>query len=216
MSDTTTSPLGFVKPEVGASNNTWGDKLNADLDALDDALEAVAAAVAVVAGNLTTAAGVAAAATAAVDAKFSPAAKTVMVAADEFLIRDSAASGAPKAVTRTNAFTNPMITSPSFKYTNKGSGSGARAVDVSVSSYQRNQVSGATTFTFTNPPASEAFGFILELVNGGSFALTWPASVKWPGGSPPAFTASGTDLCVFLTRDGGATWFGNIAMTDVQ
>lgn len=70
-------------------------------------------------------------------------------------------------------------------------------------------------FTFSNPPASGSAGsFVLELTNGGSGTVTWPASIDWEGGTAPTLTAAGTDILVFYTRDGGTTWHGIVSSLD--
>ena len=69
----------------------------------------------------------------------------------------------------------------------------------------------STTLSFVNVPSGT---FTLTLVCAqdatGSRLITWPGSVKWPGGSAPTLTTTGskTDVISLLTSDGGTTWLG--------
>lgn len=80
-------------------------------------------------------------------------------------------------------------------------------VDLNKAGYFYKTISAANTIVIANTPATgQAAMFILELTNGGAFAITWPAAVKWPGGTPPSFSPSGVDLISFASRDGGSNW----------
>ena len=93
-----------------------------------------------------------------------------------------------------------------------GNATGAKTIDLTLGNSVTATTTGGTTWTFSNPTASdELCGFSLKLVNGGSQTQTWPASVDWPAATAPTLTAAGTDVLVFITCDGGTTWYGFVA-----
>ena len=95
-------------------------------------------------------------------------------------------------------------------------GGGTDAIDLNAGNCVSALVStGAQTFTFTNPTASdELCSFILFLTNGGSQTVNWPGTVDWEGGSAPSLTSSGLDVIAFSTIDGGTIWHGFVISTD--
>lgn len=91
------------------------------------------------------------------------------------------------------------------------------AINVASASVFTKTISGATTFTVnTVPAAGNVATFVLELTNGGAFAITWWSGVKWPGGTAPTLTASGRDAIGFYTHDGGTTWNGFVLAKDLK
>ena len=92
-------------------------------------------------------------------------------------------------------------------YSDLGTG-GSTSIDLSTANNFRRQFSGTSTITFSNPPASNAFGFTFTMVNAGGYAITWPASVDWVNGSAPILTSIGTDVLSFFTFNGGTTYYG--------
>jgi len=74
----------------------------------------------------------------------------------------------------------------------------------------KKTLSGATSFTVSNVPASGIVAsFMLELTNGGSAVITWWGGLTWTGGAgPPSLSGSGVDILGFYTSNGGATWRG--------
>jgi len=85
----------------------------------------------------------------------------------------------------------------------------ASNIDLNTGNYFTRTISGATTFTVSNVSSSgDVSAFILVLTNGGSATITWFSGVTWNNATPPALSASGTDILGFFTINGGTTWRG--------
>lgn len=93
----------------------------------------------------------------------------------------------------------------------------ASNIDVASGNIFSKTISGATTLTVSNIPASGVTcNFILDLINGGSATITWWSGVKWASGLAPILTISGRDVLGFFTHDGGTTWTGLVLGRDLK
>ena len=102
-----------------------------------------------------------------------------------------------------------------------GKVSGTATVNTQQGTYFSANTTGACTWTFAGgPDSSKATAFTLELTSGGgmanAYSQTWPASVKWAGGTAPTLTQGETkvDVLIFITDDGGTTWRGAASIID--
>tara|TARA_B100001939_G_scaffold125373_1_gene108714 strand:+ start:280 stop:1017 length:738 start_codon:yes stop_codon:yes gene_type:complete len=103
-----------------------------------------------------------------------------------------------------------------------GNVAGAATINTQQGTYFSANTSGGCTWTFTGgPDSSKATGFTLELTSGAgntstAYTQTWPAAVKWPGGTAPTLTQGDTavDVLIFLTDDGGTNWRGALSIAN--
>lgn len=90
-------------------------------------------------------------------------------------------------------------------------------VDISLGNYFTKTITAISTLTVSNVPITGTVAsFILDLTNGGAFAITWWANMKWASGTAPTLTASGRDLLGFFTHDAGTTWNGLVLAKDIK
>lgn len=98
---------------------------------------------------------------------------------------------------------------------------GALTIDCSVCNWAYVTLNASiTAITLQNVPneSGEAYGLLLEFVQDGTLrTITWPASVKWDGGTAytPTQTNAKVDRIALITRDGGATWHAKQVMKNV-
>lgn len=192
MADTTTTTYGLTKPEVGASDDTWGTKLNTDLDLLDDLLDGTTA----IAPNLSTLkiAGTAVTSTAAELNILDGA--TVTTA--ELNILDGVTSTATElnlldgvtalvTATSTDTFTNKTVRDTVYAL------SGV-AFDATNGAVQTKTLAANTTFTDS---LSSGDAIVLQLEAGASYTVTWPTMTWVTSGGNVAPTLTAKDTLVF-------------------
>jgi hypothetical protein len=80
-------------------------------------------------------------------------------------------------------------------------------IDCSLGNFFTKTINANSTFTFSNPPSTRAFAFTLELTHT-SGTVTWPTTVRWPGGTAPTLTTNRVHLFTFVTDDAGTNWRG--------
>jgi hypothetical protein len=91
---------------------------------------------------------------------------------------------------------------------------GALTLDLATGNVFEVTLTGnVTSLVLANPPAAGRAGsatLILKQDATGGRTLAWPSSVRWAGGTPPLVTlaTNAVDVYAFITRNGGATWFG--------
>jgi len=97
------------------------------------------------------------------------------------------------------------------------SSSNAITADASTGNSFFHLLTENTTFTLSNPsPTGKLCQIIIRIKQdgaGGAHTVTWPASVKWGGGSKPVVSTGNdaVDKFTLTTDDAGTSWFGEFA-----
>jgi len=97
--------------------------------------------------------------------------------------------------------------------------SGSTNVDMQYYNVFEVTLTGTATLAFTNFPTEHlgvnkdnVFGFTIKVKQNstGNFSVTWPAAIKWAGGTAPTLTgtANSIDVFTFFSVDGGTNIYG--------
>lgn len=89
-----------------------------------------------------------------------------------------------------------------------GNSGTADTIDWSAGSAHKSTLTGNVTYTFSNPVTGGAYA-LRVLTGAGSFTATWPATVKWAGGTAPTITTTASRMDLINFYYDGTNYYGS-------
>jgi hypothetical protein len=84
-------------------------------------------------------------------------------------------------------------------------------INTATGTVQILTLTGNCTFTFPTATAGESFTLLLRQDGTGGRTVTWPANVRWPGGTAPTITSTASRQDKYVFTADGTNFYGSNA-----